>query len=146
MKQAVGQDSLYQLSSAVFHLGFELYDLHLQVIIFIFDLCELFLGILKLDLCGDQLVFQIIHFFVFQFDIIFKGISLLFCLKIVIRNIQGEKYIPGVSALFSVSLAVGAFRYLVIQIGRYCLQVFFAFKSAESIYLYPDQYFCKMFC
>ena len=102
MKQAVGQDSLYQLSSAVFHLGFELYDLHLQVIIFIFDLCELFLGILKLDLCGDQLVFQIIHFLVFQFNIILKGISLLFCLKIVIRNIQGEKYIPGVSALFSV--------------------------------------------
>ena len=50
MKQAVGQTAFISYLLRFFHLGFELYDLHLQVIIFIFDLCELFLGILKLDL------------------------------------------------------------------------------------------------
>ena len=51
---------------------------------------------------------QIIHFLVFQFDIVFQGIPLFFGFEIIIRDVQGEKYISGISALLSVSLAVCA--------------------------------------
>ena len=145
MKQAVVHDSLYNLPSAVLHLCFQFDDLHLKIIIFFFYLCQFFLCIFKLDLCRDELVFQIVHFLVFHFDIIFKGISLFLCLKIIICNVQGEKYISGVSALFPVSFAIRTFRYLVIQIGRYFLQIFLAFKSTESIYLSPINTSVKCF-
>ena len=89
---------------------------------------------------------QIVHFLVFQLDIVFQGISLLFRFKIIICDIQCEKYISGISALLSVSLAVCAFGYLVIQIGGNFLQILFAFKAAERVYFSSDQYLCKMFC
>src|SRR5699024_11232875 len=55
---------------------------------------------------GDEFVLQIVHLFIFKFDITFKGIPLLLCFKIIICNVQGEKHVSCISTLFSVSFAV----------------------------------------
>ena len=75
-------------------------------------------------------MFQIIHFFVFQLNIVFKGVSLLFGFKIVVCDIQREEYVSCISTLLSVALAVCTLCYLVVQIGRYFLQIFLAFEPA----------------
>ena len=118
------------LSSSVFHLCLQLYDLHLKIIVLFLHLRQFFLRIFQSDLRGDQFMLQIIHFFIFHLDIVFKGITLLFGFKIVICDIQCEEYISCISTLLSVALAVCTFCYLVVQIGRYFLQVLFAFEPA----------------
>ena len=72
MKQAVVLTALLHLPSPVFHLGLQFDDLHLEIIVFLLHLRQLFFYVFKLDLCGDQFVFQIVHFFVFQLDIALK--------------------------------------------------------------------------
>ena len=121
-------------------------ELHLEIIVLFLHLRQFFLCVLQLDLGGNQFVLQVIHFFILQLDIALKGISLLFCFKIIVCDVQGEKYISCVSALFSVSLAVRTFCDLVIQVGGYFLQILLALKSTQGVYLSPDQYFRKMFC
>ena len=81
---------------------------------------------------------QIIHLFVFHLNIILEGVSLLLRLKIVICNVQGKKDISCVRALLPVPFAVRTLCYLMVQIGRYFLQIFLSFKSAESINLSTD--------
>ncbi len=69
------------LFQQIFHIFFQFLHLLFQFFFFL-------LQILNLDLCFDQIVFQIIHFLIFQLGILFKNFCLMLCLEIIICNVQ----------------------------------------------------------
>ena len=91
-------------------------------------------------------MFEIIHIFFPVLDLFFQKVDLFLCLEVVIRYIELHQNILRIGGLSLEAVDFIVFRYLVIDIRSYLLQILFALIAAQCKYFSVDNNLCIRLC